>query len=424
MATKSPFNLSRCARPNILALQPYTSTRDDYANDDGVILLDANENNFGPCVPIAKDASSDAAAANTAHGITVQSALDPAALQLHRYPDAHQIPLRQAFCDLRNTCKDTAARPLTPDNVCLGVGSDESIDGIIRAFCTPGKDKILVCPPTYAMYQVSSDVNDVGVVKVDLDAEKGFALRPDAIAEALSGDASIKVVFICSPANPTGNLIPHADIKKVLQHPTWNGVVVVDEAYIDFAPTTSLVEEVNMWPNLIVTHTMSKAFGLAAVRLGLTYSPHPISQLLNNLRGPYNMSAPTVALAAAALQPEARARQEENQAKMAEQRDRLIRELPKIPGVGKFLGGFSTNFILVQFLSKPADEGGVPDNAIATAVMHDLATESKVLVRYRGTQVGCLGSLRISVGTEQEVTKVLARIRKTLKDGYGLKTKQ
>ncbi|KAL7942701.1 histidinol-phosphate aminotransferase [Trichoderma barbatum] len=414
MLRKHPFDITKCARRNILALQPYISPRENYIGDDGVTLLDANENAFGPCIPTDETISPDT------HGVTIQSALDPQALQLHRYPDAHQRKLKQLFCNLRNTRQDAIA-PLIPDNICLGVGSDESIDCIIRAFCTPGKDKILICPPTYGMYQVSADVNDVGVVKIDLDSQNGFALRPHEITEALSSDDSIKVVFVCSPANPTGNLISRSDIMQLLQHPTWNGVVVVDEAYIDFAPSVSFVEEVNEWPNLIVTQTLSKAFGLAGVRLGITYSSVQISQLLNNLRGPYNMSAPTVALAAAALQPEALAKLEEDRIKMIEQRDRLIQELPKIPGVGRFLGGFNTNFVLVQFLSKPAGEGGVPDDDIAKALLSSLATQSKVLVRYPGNEAGCVGSLRISVGNEEQVTNLLVQIRMALEGAYGKK---
>jgi histidinol-phosphate aminotransferase len=305
--------------------------------------------------------------------------------------------------------------PLHPDNVCLGVGSDESIDVVIRAFCTPGKDKILICPPTYGMYEVSASVNDVAVVAVELDAENGFALRPDMINEALSSDPHIKIVFICSPANPTGNLICESEIVKVLEHPTWNGVVVVDEAYVDFAPGRSLAERVNEWPNLIVTQTLSKAFGLAGIRLGVTFSQFQISQLLNNLKGPFNMSSPTIALATAALQPAGLTLMETNRKAMMKQRDRMLQELPKIPGVGGFLGGCNTNFLLVQFLGRPTSGGQrLPDNDTAAAVARALATDSCVLVRYRGMEPGCVGSLRITVGTKEEVDIMLLQVRRAL----------
>jgi histidinol-phosphate aminotransferase len=273
------------------------------------------------------------------------------------------------------------------------------------------------------MYEVSAHVNDVGVVKVNLDVNNGFALRPDAISEVLSADPTIKVVFICSPGNPSGNLLERSDIVKVLEHPTWNGIVVVDEAYIDFAPEgSSFVTEVNTWPNLIVAHTMSKAFGLAAIRLGISYSQPQISRLMNNVRGPYNMSAPTVALASAALSPEGLCLMEENRAMIVQQRDRLLQGLPKIPGFGTFLGDFHTNFVLAQFLDKPADQGGVPDSATATALKDSLATRGPILVRDRSKQLGCSGCLRITVGNKEQVDDLLEQIRTTLEEMY--KSKQ
>ncbi|KAF5239859.1 hypothetical protein FANTH_9800 [Fusarium anthophilum] len=355
MRGNSPFDITKCARPNILALEPYTSERDDYPPGADITLLDANENAFGPSIDFSRSGSKsngdkgepvalNPKGANKA-AVSEQPTVDPKGLQLHRYPDAHSMQLRQKFCDFRQV---QGAKPLTVQNVCLTVGGDESIDIIIRVFCTPGKDKILICPPTYGMYEVSAHVNDVGITKVNLDVENGFALRPDAINEVLSADPTIKVI---------------------LEHPTWNGVVVVDEAYIDFAPEgSSFVTDVNTWPNLIVAHTMSKAFGLAAIRLGISYSQSQITRLMNNVRGPYNMSAPTVALASAALSPDGLCVMEENRTMMAQQRNRLLQELPKIPGFGRFLGDFQTNFVLAQFLDKPADQGGVPDNATATAL--------------------------------------------------------
>ncbi|POS69573.1 histidinol-phosphate aminotransferase [Diaporthe helianthi] len=419
MSEKRPFDLRKCARPNILALPPYKNMRDDFPWDADMTLLDANENSFGPSI-LGQDAASPA---RSGPG-TIQAALDPKKLQLHRYPNAQQTELKQLFCDLRNSAAlqghNAAVMPLQPDNICLGVGSDESIDVVIRVFCTPGKDKILICPPTYGMYEVSASANDVAVVAVELDAEKGFALRADPINETLSSDPHVKVVFVCSPANPTGNLICESEIVRILEHPTWNGVVVVDEAYVDFAPGRSLAGRVNEWPNLIVTQTLSKAFGLAGIRLGVAFSQSQVSQLLNNLKGPFNMSSPTIALATAALQPAGLALMEANRKAMIKQRDRIMRELPKIPGVGGFLGGCNANFLLVQFLGRPNSNGEQhPDNATAAAVARALATDSCVLVRYRGMEPGCVGSLRITVGTEEEVDIMLVQVRRALELHFG-----
>lgn len=330
----------------------------------------------------------------------------------------YQAELKQLLCSFCNTGQDTTNRPLTPENVCLGVGSDESIDVIIRAFYTPGKDKILICPPTYSAYEVSAAVNDVGIVYVNLDVENGFALNPTAIKEVLSNNPLIKVVFVCSPGNPAANIVPGSDTVQVLNHPTWNGVVVADEAYIDFASSASMAREVNQWPNLIVLHTLSKAFGLAGIRLGVAFSQPQISRLLNNTKGPYNMSAPTVALATAALRPEGRALMLENRAKLIKQRDRMRQELSVIPGFGKFLGGFNANFLLAQFLNKPASQEGIADNATALALQHALVTKSKVLVRFCGNEPGCVGCLRITVCTKVQVDNLVPLIRKTLDEIY------
>lgn len=177
----------------------------------------------------------------------------------------YQIDLKSLFCAYRNR---NPTNPLTPANLFLGVGSDEAIDALLRCFCRPGKDKILTCPPTYGMYAVSAQVNDVEVIKVALNLESGnFELRPDEINQALAADPDIKLVYICSPGNPTGALVDPAAVQKILAHPTWNGVVIVDEAYVDFAPDgSSLAPWVVEYPNLVVMQTLSKAFGLAGIR--------------------------------------------------------------------------------------------------------------------------------------------------------------
>ena len=305
----------------------------------------------------------------------------------------------------------------------MGVGSDEAIDAILRCFCVPGRDKILTCPPTYGMYAVSAQVNDLEVVKVPLDTKNSFALQPEAINSKLSTDPLIKVVYICSPGNPTANIQSKRDIEQILRHPTWNGVVVLDEAYIDFAPEgSSLAEWTTEWPNLIVMQTLSKAFGLAGIRLGTAFTSPEIARLLNNLKAPYNISSPTSALASAALQPSSLEVMRNNRAKILKQRERMLKELPRVPGIGSFLGGAESNFLLVEILDKPRNQGGVPNNETALAVYESLAESRGVVVRFRGKEPGCNGCLRITVGTEAEVEKFLREIEAVLQELYKKKT--
>ncbi|RSM11908.1 hypothetical protein CEP52_002755 [Fusarium oligoseptatum] len=396
----SPFNLEACARPNILALQPYRCARDDYKDDGTNILLDANENAYGPSLgdDIAKDGGSDVDF-----------------LGLHRYPDPHQEPLKQQLCQLRNTHAHTS-KTLKPENLFVGVGSDEAIDALLRCFCVPGRDRILTCPPTYGMYAVSAQVNDVAIVKVPLLSAPSFAIDVPAVLDALSNEPNIKLVYLCSPGNPTGSLLAKADVQQILNHPTWNGVVVLDEAYIDFAPEdASLAEWVTEFPNLVVMQTLSKAFGMAGIRLGVAFTSPSIARLLNSLKAPYNISSPTSSLASYAVSERGLAVMRANRARLLEQRDRLIQELPKIPGVGRLRGGTESNFLLYEML----DSAGNPDNATALAVYEKLAESKGVVVRFRGKEHGCLGCLRITLGTEAEVTRFLESLRVTLVEVRG-----
>ena len=269
------------------------------------------------------------------------------------------------------------------------------------------------------MYAVSAQINDLEIVKVPLDVTRNFKLRPEAINDALSSDPNIKMVYICSPGNPAANLIAKSDIQQVLEHPTWNGVVVLDEAYIDFSPEgSSLAEWVTAWPNLVVMQTLSKAFGLAGIRLGAAFTSPEIAALLNNLKAPYNISSPTSALACAALQPKSLAVMRRNRERIAEQRDRMMRELPKIPGVGNFLGGADSNFLLTEILDRPRSRGGQPSNETALTVYERLAETKGIVVRFRGKEVGCHGCVRITVGNEEEVNKLLQEMKAVLEEIY------
>ncbi|CAG8590915.1 293_t:CDS:2 [Cetraspora pellucida] len=232
------FSLESIVRPNILSLTPYRCARDDY---DTGILLDANENSFGS---ILQDNES----------LLVED--------LHRYPDPNQVLIKERLVSFRGL--------QSIDYFFLGVGSDEIIDLVIRIFCVPGKDKIIITPPTYGMYSVCANINDVQIIKVNLDVEDGkFQLKPDKISNALFENPSTKIVFLCSPGNPTGTCLSHTDIKAVLDDPNLKGVVVIDEAYIDFTEEikkASVAKWVEEYPNLIVMQTLSKSFGLAGIR--------------------------------------------------------------------------------------------------------------------------------------------------------------
>ncbi|KAL4931039.1 pyridoxal phosphate-dependent transferase [Aspergillus undulatus] len=264
----SPFDLETCARPNILSLQPYRCARDDFKADGANVLLDLNENAYGPALQ------------NT---ITSASPfLNPA--HLHRYPDRLQTQLKHRLCAFRNSHAHSK-QVLTPDNIFLGTGSVEAIDALIRAFCTPRKDSILICPPTYGMYAVSAQVNDVAVLKIPLLSPPTFALNLAAILHALSTTPNIKLIYLASPGNPTGSLLSKPDILHILAHPTWNGILVLDEAYVDFASldeSASLAGLVTEFPNLVVLHTLSKAFGVGQIR-SLTDGNFLMFDVLNEL---------------------------------------------------------------------------------------------------------------------------------------------
>lgn len=396
------FDVELVVRPNILSLKPYRCARDDY--QEGV-LLDANENALGSSLPAKWSESADAGALQDA---------DAETLSLHRYPDPGLFGVREAATKLRDL-------PHTAYTF-LGVGSDEVIDLLQRCFARPGKNKVLVCPPTYGMYKVCAAVNDLEVVEVPLDVEDGrFALDVDKVNATLAADPSITLTFICSPGNPTGTLVPLEQIRSVLDNPQYNGIVVVDEAYIDFAAdesaqasakanvsATSLVRE---YANLVVSQTLSKSFGLAAIRLGLAYAQPPIVQIMNNTKAPYNVSTPAAFLASRALSPAGIEQMHNNVRTLLKNRSELVHQLRTIPAVGDILGANDANFVLVQVLDRP---GGHPDSARAKAVYKRLAEHAGVVIRDRSHELGCAGCLRITVGTAAEVSRCVEMLRTEL----------
>ncbi|PFH48081.1 hypothetical protein AMATHDRAFT_81935 [Amanita thiersii Skay4041] len=395
------FDLSRVIRPNILALQPYRCARDDYQSG---ILLDANENALGHSISIS-DTSTD----------FLQPIASTLSLDLHRYPDPSHPDIKSRVAVLRNLP--------SLDHVFLGVGSDEVIDLLIRICAIPAKDKILITPPTYGMYSVCAQVNDVSVVKIPLElsathgegCEKGrFSVRLENVKAALKADPCIKLVFLCSPGNPTGTLLSLSSIKSLLEYEPFKGIIVVDEAYIDFSgPDASAVSLIKEYPNLCVMQTLSKSFGLAAIRLGIALAQPPLIQILSNTKAPYNISTPTAHLALSALSPCSIAAMKAKAAQLVSSRTQLLESLAELRplGVGGPIGANDANFVMVPILAKQSSD---PDNDRAFKIYKTLAEENGVVVRFRGKEPGCNGCLRITIGSQEENEVVIGRLRKVL----------
>ena len=243
---KLMFKLENLVRENIKRLVPYSSARKEFTGA-ARIFLDANENSFGS--PLGKN--------------------------YNRYPDPLQWKLKEKIAEINS---------VNPAEIFIGNGSDEAIDLLFRIFCEPRRDNILICPPTYGMYEVSAEVNDVEVKRANLT--KDFKLDLAAIENAI--DENTKLLFICSPNNPTGNSFGREEILNLAK--SFGGIVVVDEAYIHFSSEKSLIDEINNFPNLVVLQTFSKAWGLAGLRVGLAFANAEIIALFNKVKPPYNIS--------------------------------------------------------------------------------------------------------------------------------------
>jgi histidinol-phosphate aminotransferase len=347
------FNLDDLLRPNIKNLVPYSSARDEFKGEAS-IFLDANENSYGS--PLTK--------------------------WYNRYPDPLQHKVKEKLSEVKG---------VPASNIFIGNGSDECIDILIRAFCEPGKDNIIICPPTYGMYEVSANINDVYIKKVPLTAE--FQLDLPAIEEAV--DDNTKIIFICSPNNPTGNTLNREDVEVVLNN-YW-GIVAIDEAYINFSRFRSFTQEMEDYPNLVVMQTLSKAWGLAALRIGLGFASEPIINVMNKVKPPYNINQASQDLALKALEEVGMVNDMIRE--IVTQRGVLETELAKLPVVQKIYPS-DANFLLVRVTDAKA--------------IYNYLLGKGVVVRDRSSVTLCEGCLRITVGTEAENKALLAYLQSYL----------
>jgi len=345
----NPFNLNNLLRENIKKLVPYSSARDEFKGEAS-ILIDANENPFGS--PLNHD--------------------------YNRYPDPLQHQVKAKLSSIKG---------VPAENIFLGNGSDEAIDILYRAFCTPGVDNVILVPPTYGMYEVSANINDVAFKKVNLTAD--YQLDLDGIANAI--DAHTKLIFICSPNNPTGNSIRRQDIETVLNN--FQGLVVVDEAYINFSAVKSFTQELAEYPNLVVLQTLSKAWGLAALRLGMAFASKEIIAVYNKIKPPYNINQATQDIVLEALNNVDQVNDWIKET--VSEREKLVRELLELDYV-QYITPSDANFILVK-MEQPRE-------------VYDYLVQYGIIVRDRSKVELCEGCLRITVGTPAENRTLLEKL--------------
>ncbi|MDC0371657.1 histidinol-phosphate transaminase [Flavobacteriaceae bacterium] len=338
------MNLNKLIRPAVKAMKSYSSARDEFESQDkDLVFLDANENPFP-------------------NG-------------LNRYPDPQQMKLKNKLAALKG---------LRLSQILCGNGSDEVLDLIFRAFCEPNEDGIITLTPTYGMYAVLANLNGIQQQCVSLTAD--FQIDVPAVLNAIRPNS--KLLFICSPNNPSGNVMSRTAIKEILK--AFKGLVVIDEAYIDFTDTESWLEDLSEHPNLVVTQTLSKAYGLAGIRLGICYASKEIIAVLNKIKPPYNINSLTQKAAISAIS------QRENTKKqlktILDQRTELIKEFKKIAWIEK-LYPTDANFILIRV-----------DNA---NLRYEQLKNKGIIVRNRTREDGCTNCLRITVGTAEENKRLI-----------------
>ncbi|TAD86256.1 MAG: histidinol-phosphate transaminase [Bacteroidetes bacterium] len=340
------FNLDALIRPNIKSLKPYSSARHEFTGEASV-YLDANENSLGSPLP----------------------------KWYNRYPDPLQAQLKEKLSHIKQ---------VPPQQMFLGNGSDECIDLLFRSFCRPGVDNIIICPPTYGMYSVSANINDTAIRTAPLLDDYQLNL---AHIEQLA-DANTKIIWLCSPNNPTGNDLHRADIEVVLNN--FNGLVVVDEAYINFSRQATFAKQLADYPNLVVLQTLSKAWGLAGLRLGIMMASPEIIAIINTVKAPYNIAQPTQDLAIKALDNMADVNQMIHL--IVDMRNALAEVFEQMPIVEKVYPS-AANFFLVKMYGAKQ--------------VYDYLISRGIVVRDRSNVQFCDNALRITVGTEQENTQLV-----------------
>lgn len=345
------FDLENILRNNIKNLKPYSSARNEFKGKEG-IFLDANENSFG----------------------------SPLNTNYNRYPDPLQLDVKDKLSKIKG---------LPIQNIFLGNGSDEAIDILFRAFCNPGKDNIIICPPTYGMYEVSANINDTEIIKVPLIKET-FQLDTEHILKAINKNT--KLIFICCPNNPTGNGVKWEAIKMIIEN--FSGIVVIDEAYINFAKYRSLIPELLNYPNLVILQTLSKAWGLAGLRIGMAFASEPIIDVFNKIKPPYNINSVSQKLALEALNNIEKINTWIKET--VNEREILASEISILPFIKKVYPS-DANFILVK-----TDD---PQN------IYNYLVTKKIIIRDRSKIELCEGCLRITIGTKEE-NKQLIQILK------------
>lgn len=331
------MNLEQLIRNNIKNLKPYSSARDEFSGE-AMVFLDANENPFNK--------------------------------PYNRYPDPLQRELKVKIAKIKN-CK--------AEQIFLGNGSDEPIDLLFRAFCEPGQDNIVTIDPTYGMYQVSAEINNVEIRKVQLKNDYSFSA--DELLE--KADSYTKLIFLCSPNNPTANLLDKSEMLKLIK--VFSGLVVVDEAYIDFAPSASLLTELNQFENLVILQTFSKAWGMAGIRLGMAFASTEIIRIFNRIKYPYNINILTQQKALELVEKEEDKNNWVNL--LITERGSLTEKLIDFPFVEKVFPS-DANFLLV----KMHDARGI----------YEYLVENGIIVRDRSKVILCNDSLRITVGSPEE----------------------
>jgi len=343
------FDLTKLLRENIRQLTPYSSARDEFKGEASV-LLDANENAFG----------------------------SPLDRHFNRYPDPlqHQLKL-----------KLSAIKGVPARNMFLGNGSDEAIDILFRAFCRPGIDNVILVPPTYGMYEVSANINDVAIKRVSLTAD--FQLNLEGVAEAI--DDNTRIIFLCSPNNPTGNSLHREDVETVLAN--FNGLVVIDEAYINYSKQKTFIQELTEYSNLVILQTLSKAWGLAALRLGMAFASEEIIDVFNKIKPPYNINQATQELALAAL---------DHVDQVNEWIKTTVAEREKL----------SDNLRSFDFVTHvyPSDANFILVKTNDPRTLYEYLVGESIIVRDRSKVELCAGCLRLTVGTPEENTMLVTAL--------------